>query len=157
MIQIQTVVRFHCQLGRYMTPPPLLVAPQDFSDCLYDCPAGVYGARTNLTDASCSGRCWPGHYCGPATVTPEPCPAGHHLPTEIIGSSRASCIPCSPGQVSICPVLSNKGPTAQASPDCSLGCLSFACSTTRYWAVRLALPAVRAQSAITGLGGQCPW
>ena len=39
-----------------------------------------------------------GHFCPEGTIVPQPCPNGTHLPTEGGGTSRASCIPCSPGQ-----------------------------------------------------------
>lgn len=37
----------------------------------YECPPGTYGAEQGLQVAECSGKCWKGHYCPPASISPN--------------------------------------------------------------------------------------
>jgi len=53
-------------------------APGATSPVQSPCPAGTYGAREGLGNASCSGPCARGHYCPPGSraANEVPCPAG---------------------------------------------------------------------------------
>jgi hypothetical protein len=61
-------IPWRCPLGMWMAPTGRFSA--NFTGCLYKCPAGVFGATDNLTNALCTGACPKGHWCGEATVTP---------------------------------------------------------------------------------------
>ncbi|RLN87726.1 hypothetical protein BBJ28_00020060, partial [Nothophytophthora sp. Chile5] len=55
----------------------------------YPCPAGSYGARTQLATRECSGSCPVGHFCPKASVLPTPCPSGAFGAAE--GLTDAGC------------------------------------------------------------------
>ena len=65
------------------------------------CPAGVYGSAVNLTNASCSGPCYPiaGRYCGAGAVVANGavCAAGQY---RAAGDDNSTCSLCPPGSSS---------------------------------------------------------
>ena len=78
-------INFECELGKYMLASPFNIPTQDMSGCLFECPAGTYGADITLTSAACSGSCPSGRYCPQKTVTPiawdaPPCGCGRQQP-----------------------------------------------------------------------------
>ena len=94
-ISIAVPTRWTCQLGRYM--PQTGDFDGDFEGCASSCAAGVYGNRTDETDATCSAPCTKGHYCEVGSAKPTPCPPGTRMPV-IRAASRESCLPCAPGE-----------------------------------------------------------
>merc|ERR1740124_2143185 len=88
----------YCQLGRGIPPPPLRLAPMNFTGCPYTCAPGYFGNTSLETRFECSGACnGGGQYCPAATVRPLLCPPGTYLPVGVAGLVEESCIPCAPG------------------------------------------------------------
>ena len=78
--------------------PVTKTCPDDGMGSPVPCPAGRFGADTELNNLKCSGACDPGYYCpeGSNTSKPRPCPAGRYV--EIPGSSSLSnCTECGKG------------------------------------------------------------
>ena len=94
---------WRCPLGKWMRDTGATGTTADdtsFTGCPYECGAGFYGDDiARQSDATCSGSCPAGHFCGAGTIQPTPCPMGKYLPTTG-ASSLASCIECSPGSFS---------------------------------------------------------
>ncbi len=106
-----------CQGGACDTLPPPTDVHSDEHQCelghycnngtRYDCPAGTFGDRWGLLNASCSGLCAPGYYC-PAQShiatqrecgsTSVFCPEGSGMPT-IVSLGYFSVAPASFGAV----------------------------------------------------------
>ena len=95
-VSIRSPVTWVCAPGSYMPILALLPDPSaaparpslSFDTaiaCPYDCSAGYYANATTPTDHAsfdCGGPCPRGHYCGPATKVPTPCPLGFYQPGE---------------------------------------------------------------------------
>ena len=84
-----------CPLGSWM--PNVGQFFGDMTRCTELCSEGHYGNVSDHFTSSCTGPCWPGHFCPEGTVVPQSCPAGSTRMPNRRAASESDCMMCAPG------------------------------------------------------------